>query len=103
MPKWVYHPSFRYSRDKRVAHRIFSLLDLPGPNHFKWRRWSHDVVRAAVIGYLIGGREGLNIAIRHLVEDEVFQRLRGLNVPEEVAERVVFRLMSGEKGKRKAK
>jgi len=92
MPRWVYHPSLRKARDKRVARRIFSVLDLPGPGHFKWRKYSHDISRAVMIGYILGGREGVRLALNHITEDMVFDRLRELGVPEEIAQKIVYRL-----------
>ena len=121
MPRWVYHPSLRKLRSEvsklrtevrrnpdpkkekklrdlewtlRMARKVFWCLDKPGPGHSKWRRHTHNLDRAMMIGYILGGGKGIRLALSHVAEDMVFDKLRELGVPEEIAQKIVYRLFS---------
>ena len=89
-----------YIRKRRMMYKIFNYLDMPGPIHKRWRKLTHDPVKAYLIGMFLGGSEGGKIALQHVIEDEVFLSFRKLGIPEEAAERLTFMVMyGGRKGK----
>ena len=85
MPSQEFHLSRSVSK-KSVARDIHELLDSPGvwmgyEVHSVWRRITHDPIIAAWIGATIAFFEGedplkgMIDAIRHVIDDNVFNKL----------------------------
>lgn len=74
MPRHDVHEEMSESPSAREIHR---LLDLPiGMTHFEYREMTHDPVVAYLVGYIVDGRRGGRDAIRHLMADEVLNRIQ---------------------------
>ena len=75
VPRWRDHPSWR--KNPWLAAKVFMMLDMPGPVHLKWRRFTHRPDVAYVIGWLVGKKYGnpklgAELALKHVLEDLIW-------------------------------
>ena len=74
MPGWKFHVAHSIST-KEKAFEVHKALDsdpLEIFSHQKWRKVTHKLPVAIMIGYSTNGMEGARDALRHVLDDKIY-------------------------------
>ena len=77
MPGWRFHVARSVSsREKALeVHKSLDRDPLGLFSHQEWRKVTHKLPVALMIGYSANGLKGARDALRHIVDDEIYNAL----------------------------
>ena len=74
MPGWKFHVAHSIST-KEKAFEVHKALDgdpLGIFSHQRWRKVTHELPVALMIGYSVNGSKGARDALRHVLDDKIY-------------------------------
>ena len=88
MPGWKFHVA-RSVSEKEKAYEIHKALDrdpLEIFSHQKWRKVTHRLPIALMLGYSVNGAKGARDALRHVLDDKIYYSIFTTKIEEKEEE-----------------